>query len=426
MLALVVAGTRPEVIKLSPVLRAFESRGIEYTFAATGQHYDLKLFGNFVEELGLPQPEYNLEVGSGSHAFQTARVLEGLEQVISDVKPSLVLAQGDTNAVLSSALSSAKLHTAFAHVEAGLRSFDFTMPEEVNRVIADRLATMLFAPTERSGLNLLREGIGRNRIHITGNTVVDATLLHVRLAEQRSGAELPEGYCLLTLHRAENVDSVRRLKAIIGALEELGEKIVFPAHPRTLERLSGFGMLEKLPENITLLEPMGYLDFIYALNHSQAVLTDSGGVQEEALTLRKPCITLRTSTERQETLIAEGNILAGVSKEDVLSSTGKALSGELEVSRKNPLGDGRAGERIAGILERLEAGGKLSILSPEEKVGEESRKLIEVGEELVGKRLSQLDIEVQRVFQEGEEIFPRRELMLERSMLLEVIERRFY
>ncbi len=425
MLALVVAGTRPEVIKLSPVLRAFEDSGIEYIFVATGQHYDFELFWSFIEELELPKPEYNLDTGSGSHAYQTARALEGLENIIAKEKPDVVIAQGDTNSVLSAALASSKLNTAFAHVEAGLRSYDITMPEEINRIVADRLANVLFAPTERSALNLLHEGISREKVFITGNTIVDATQQNIRLAEKKAKIELPEEYCLLTLHRAENVDSERRLRTILETLEELDEEIIFPLHPRTAKRLRDFGLMDSL-QNINTIEPLGYLDFLYALKNARAVFTDSGGVQEEALTLGVPCITLRTSTERPETLEAGGNFLAGVEREGILKAAEKALSRNFPSISENPLGDGKAGRRIAEILIKLEGEGKLEIRKPEKKIGEERRKFIKVGRELEGKKLSEVKLEVQRVIHKGKEVFPAEELVLEQGMLLETIERKFY
>lgn len=424
MLALVVAGTRPEIIKLSPVIRVFQARGIEFIFLATGQHYDLKLFGNFLSALELPQPHYNLEVGSGTQAYQTSRVLEKLEDVILGEGPGFVLAQGDTNAVLSAALASTKLHTPFVHLEAGLRSFDFTMPEEVNRVLADRLGSVLFAPTERSGLNLLREGIHRDRVFVTGNTIVDATRQNLRLAEEKADIGLPESYCLLTLHRAENVDSRKRLGNILEVLGNVEEEIIFAAHPRTVKRMEEFGLA--MPGNVKTVEPLGYMDFLYALNHSRAVFTDSGGVQEEALVLGVPCVTLRTSTERPETIQAQGNILAGVSKTGIEASVNRALSGGVGFRDGNLLGDGRAGVRVAETLEKLHVRGKLAVAPPEEKLGEEGRRFVRVGEKLVGKRLSQVEGEVQRVIEGGEEVYPRDDLVLKKGMLLELIERKFY
>ncbi len=424
MLALVVAGTRPEVIKLSPVMRAFEDSDINYIFVATGQHYSFRLFQKFIEELKFPEPDYNLDIGSGSQAYQTARAIEGLEKIISQANPDVIVAQGDTNAVLSVALASSKLNIPFVHIEAGLRSFDMTMPEEVNRVVADHLADILFVPTERSGLNLLHEGISREKIFITGNTIVDATLQNIELAEKKAEVDIPSGYFLLTLHRAENVDSERRIRNILEALEELDEEIIFPVHPRTVQRIESFNLAGNF-HNIKQIKPLGYLDFLFALKNARAVFTDSGGVQEEALTLGVPCITLRTSTERPETLEAGVNFLAGVDKEGILKAADKALSG-INFNLKNPLGDGQAGKKIVETLLNLKAEGRLDLKKPEKKIGEEKRRFLRVGSELKGKRIYNSNLEIQRVIQSGRELFPSENLILEQDMLIEIIERKFY
>ncbi|WP_456475055.1 non-hydrolyzing UDP-N-acetylglucosamine 2-epimerase, partial [Candidatus Pyrohabitans sp.] len=403
MRALVVASTRPEVIKLSPIMREFDSQGIAYAFATTGQHYDNKLFWNFIQELGLRKPEYNVDVGSGSHAYQTARALEALEGIILREEPEVVIAEGDTNSVLSAALAAAKLHVAFAHVEAGLRSFDRTMPEEVNRVLADHASDVLFAPTERAALNLINEGISPEKIFIVGNTIVDATLQNFEMAKKKSRilTDAPEDFLLLTLHRAENVDSKERFTSIVEALLELGEEVVFPVHPRTKKRLAEFGLLEMAERRLRLLPPVGYLDFLMLLNRAKLVLTDSGGVQEEAIVLHTPCITLRTSTERPETVEAGGNILAGVEKAGIVNAVARVLGDSRVYSAmkaaKNPFGEGDSARKIVNVLLSLEEKGKLKIAPPSRVLSEKRRKFMSVDASLAGKRIAELPFQVVRV-----------------------------
>ncbi len=427
MRALVVASTRPEVIKLSPVMREFEARGVDYTFVTTGQHYDDELFWSFIRDLRLRQPEYNVEVGSGSHAYQTARALEALEEIILKEKPSAVIAEGDTNSVLSCALACAKLHVAFAHVEAGLRSFDRTMPEEVNRVIADHVSEVLFAPTERAALNLIEEGIPPEKIFIVGNTIVDATLQNLEIAREKSQIleDVPEDFLLLTLHRAENVDSKERLAGIMEALFELREKVVFPVHPRTRQRLEEFGLLKRAEEELHLLPPVGYLDFLMLLSRAKLVLTDSGGVQEEAIVLHTPCVTLRTSTERPETIEAGGNVLAGVEKADILRTVRRILSDE-EIYRrmksaKNPFGEGDSGRRIVDTLIKLEEEGRLEIAPPERVLRRKRREFLQVDSSLAGKRIAELPFQVVRVIDAGRARFPYPELRLREGQMIEVV-----
>ncbi len=427
MRALVVASTRPEVIKLSPVMREFEARGVDYTFVTTGQHYDDELFWSFIRDLRLRQPEYNVEVGSGSHAYQTARALEALEEIILKEKPSAVIAEGDTNSVLSCALACAKLHVAFAHVEAGLRSFDRTMPEEVNRVLADHVSEVLFAPTEGAALNLIEEGILPEKIFIVGNTIVDATLQNLEIAREKSQIlkDVPEDFLLLTLHRAENVDSKERLAGIMEALFELREKVVFPVHPRTRQRLEEFGLLKRAEEELHLLPPVGYLDFLMLLSRAKLVLTDSGGVQEEAIVLHTPCVTLRTSTERPETIEAGGNVLAGVEKADILRTVRRILSDE-EIYRrmksaKNPFGEGDSGRRIVDTLIKLEEEGRLEIAPPERVLRRKRREFLQVDSSLAGKRIAELPFQVVRVIDAGRARFPYPELRLREGQMIEVV-----
>jgi UDP-N-acetylglucosamine 2-epimerase (non-hydrolysing) len=351
----VVLGTRPEIIKLAPVIKELERSGIDFFILHTGQHYTYSMDRVFFEQLELPDPKYNLEAGSGTHAEQTARMLVGIEQVLVKEQPDVVVVQGDTNTALAGALAAAKLQVSVAHVEAGLRSFDVRMPEEINRTIVDHVSTLLFAPTQVSRKNLEREGITEG-VYVTGNTIVDAVQRYAPLVD---GAELPvdppSEYALLTLHRQENVDNPQRLanalKGVGMVAEKLGLPVLFPAHPRTRVRMSEFGI--KAPEGVAVLEPLGYFQFLKLLKSAKVVLTDSGGVQEEACTLKVPCVTLRHTTERPETVYVGANAIAGLTPERVLEKTLEMVSRPR--SWPNPLGDGRAAEKIVNIL-REEAG----------------------------------------------------------------------
>ena len=367
MKSIIVASTRPEVIKLAPVMREFQRQGLEYVFITTGQHYDHNLFSSFITDLELESPDYDINIGSGSQAYQTSSPMKKLEEIMVREKPDVVIVEGDTNSVLSSALTSVKLLIPVAHVEAGLRSFDRTMPEEINRIIADHCSEILFAPTEGCALNLINEGIPPDKIHIVGNTVVDATMQNLKIAKKRSRImeDLDSEYLVLTLHRAENVDDPDRLADIVDALIQIEDQIVFPIHPRTRKMLKRHGLFEKLSEKIRIIDPLGYLDFLTLMKNSKAILTDSGGLQEEAITLNIPCITLRKNTERPETVEAGGNILAGTDKESILKAVNHVLTNpqvyEKMQKAKNPLGDGTTAKKITNILKILKRKDKLKI-----------------------------------------------------------------
>ncbi len=357
---MIVAGTRPELIKLAPVIKSLNELGLDYTFVWSGQHYDYRLSRIFLEQLALPNPDENLGVGSGTHAEQTARLMTALEKVIERRKPEIVIAEGDTNTVLAAAMTSTKMGVPFAHVEAGLRSWDRTMPEEINRVVADSLATMNFAPTELAVVNLTHEGIDLGRIELVGNTVVDVLMENLSRVKELKPKVLNElglgenEFLLATVHRQENTDNGVRLRNIISALRELSEEIpvVFPMHPRTTSRIGRYGALL---EGIKVIEPLGYLQFLSLLSACLAVLTDSGGVQEEAFTLGIPTVTLRYNTERPETVRLGGNYLVGANRDEIVERTRHVIERRDEIVRRireaeNPFGDGRSGERIAKIL----------------------------------------------------------------------------
>ncbi len=351
----IVLGTRPEIIKMSPIIRYCEERNLDYSLIHTGQHYSYELDAAFFHELELPRPEYKLDVGSGTHAEQTGKILVGLESILMRDKPDVVLVQGDTNTVMGSALAAAKLNVDVGHVEAGLRSWDRTMPEEVNRLLTDHISRYLFAPTEKAKANLLREGIDEKKILVVGNTVVDAVLQNIEIAHQRSSIlrdldVAPGGYFLITSHRQENVDNQTKLESLIAALEALYSTyaipILFPAHPRTSKRLREFGL--SVPEGVRIIDPQGYLAFLLLEKSARLILTDSGGIQEEACILHVPCVTLRENTERPETLDVGANVLTGMDPERILEAVSTMLSAE--ATWTNPFGDGNSGKRIVESL----------------------------------------------------------------------------
>jgi UDP-N-acetylglucosamine 2-epimerase (non-hydrolysing) len=355
----IVVGTRPEIIKMSPLIRECQNRDLEYLLVHTNQHYSYSMDRIFFEEMGLPEPGYNLEVGSGSHGAQTGKMLVELERVMLEERPHIVLVEGDTNTVMAGALSATKLDMGVGHVEAGLRSYDRNMPEELNRILTDHISDFLFAPTEISRDNLRKEGIPQDKIHVVGNTIVDATFFNLKIAKERSQIlnqlQLSTGeYFLLTLHRQENVDDEKRLKKILDSLENISQEhpitFVYPIHPRSEKMMKKFHLYDRL-KNISgmkIIEPVGYLDFLILENNAKLIFTDSGGVQEEACILNVPCVTLRDNTERPETVEAGKNMVVGVESQKILDGVKEMLSREL--GEGNPFGDGRTGERIMDIL----------------------------------------------------------------------------
>jgi UDP-N-acetylglucosamine 2-epimerase (non-hydrolysing) len=351
----IILGTRPEIIKMAPVIRELEKRQADYFILHTGQHYSYNLDKVFFEQLGLPSARYNLEVGSGSHAEETGKMLIGIEKILTEEKPQAVLVEGDTNSVLAGGLAASKLHILVGHVEAGLRSYDRGMPEEINRILTDHLSDYLYAPTSKAREILLSEGIPGERIYVTGNTIVDSVYQNLELAREKQDtlASLqlkPKEYFLLTLHRQENVDSRERFSSILEGLSrasrEFSLPVVCPIHPRSRKRVGEFHLA---PENITLIEPVDFLSFLQLESGARLVLTDSGGVQEEACILGVPCVTLRDNTERPETIDVGANILAGASPEKILECAGVML--DKTDKWQNPFGDGEAARRIIDILE---------------------------------------------------------------------------
>jgi len=341
-----VVGARPQFIKAAPVSRALREVGIEEVLVHTGQHYDANMSDIFFSELDIPPPYVNLNVGSGSHAQQTARMMLELEPIMLEQAPHAVLVYGDTNSTLAGALVAAKLGFKLAHVEAGLRSFNRTMPEEYNRILADHSADLLFCPTQNAVDLLAREGIMCG-VYLVGDTMFDAALQFSELAQQRSTILQDLGltaknYLLATVHRPYNTDVPENLASIVRALSDCGEKVIFPVHPRTRQRIPAVHA-----PNLQLIEPLGYLDMLLLEQNARCILTDSGGVQKEAYFFGVPCLTLRPETEWTETLENGWNVLVGADYERILA--------QLRVSAPSgapppTFGDGRASQRIAQVL----------------------------------------------------------------------------
>lgn len=358
----IILGTRPEIIKMSPIIRSCQENGIDHFVLHTGQHYSYEMDRVFFEELDLPAPEYNLDVGSGTHAGQTGLIMTGIEKVLNKEKPDVVLVQGDTNTVLAGTLAASKCYVKkgssrpidVGHVEAGLRSFDRSMPEEVNRIVSDHLSRFLFAPTEKARQHLLDEGIRDEWISVTGNTIVDAVRQNLSLSKKKKSTLkdldlTADEYCLVTLHRQENVDNKKRLIGILSALtrihETTGMPLVFPIHPRTEKMIASFGL--KL-NGFQMIKPLGFLEFLQLESHARLALTDSGGVQEETCIVNVPCVTIRDSTERPETVDVGANIVAGVEPDQIVLAAERMLAHSRQW--KNPFGEGDAADRILNVL----------------------------------------------------------------------------
>lgn len=350
-----VIGARPQFVKAAPVGRALGAAGHREVLVHTGQHYDREMSQVFFDELGIAPPDVNLEIGSGAHGAQTGAMLARVEEVILAERPDWVLIYGDTNSTLAGALAAAKLHVPVAHVEAGLRSFNRAMPEEINRVVADHLSEALLCPSRTAVENLSSEGITRG-VHLVGDVMYDAVLRFAGVAGERSVVlgELsiePREYLLATVHRAENTDDPGRLGAILSAFAEIGEIVIFPAHPRTRKMLGerSAGAL-RLPANVRLIEPVGYLDMLMLERNARMILTDSGGVQKEAYWLDVPCVTLRDETEWVETLETGWNVLTGTDPARIVAAVAKHATPPAG-SKPQLYGDGRVAERCVQVLE---------------------------------------------------------------------------
>ena len=350
-----VVGIRPEVIKMAPLIKQCELKKLDYSVIHTGQHYSEKMDKKIFDDLDLPVPKYSLDVRSGSQAKQTARMISRTEDVLLQDRPGVLLVYGDSNSAMGPAIAAAKLNIPVGHVEAGLRSFDRTMPEEINRIIVDHLSDYLFAPTEVSKNQLLKEGISSKKVFVTGNTVVDSINYIKKIAKEKSTILKQiklerNSYLLLTLHRPGNVDNKTRLFSVLKGMAELNRKydipIIFPIHPRTAKNLKKFNI--EIPSEIFSIDPLGYIDFLHLQNNAKVVFTDSGSMQEETCILKIPCVTLRDNTERPESVVGGSNVLCKPNFESI----NEAYNFQIKNNRNwiNPYGDGHAAEKILDAI----------------------------------------------------------------------------
>jgi len=359
-----IVGARPNFIKIAPLMTEYRKhKNIDAILVHTGQHYDDKMSDYLFHDLGIPKPDINLEVGSGSHAVQTAEIMKRFEPFAISYKPDLVVVVGDVNSTIACGLVATKLDIKLAHIEAGLRSFDRSMPEEINRILTDSISDLLFC-TESSGVdNLLAEGVAHNKIHMVGNIMIDTLLSHLEKAQQSTIIEdLQQQYCLdirdfavLTLHRPSNVDDALVFSRILDALEviQADMPVFFPIHPRTRRNISILGLQQKIDnlKNLYMLDPVSYLDFLKLQADARIVLTDSGGIQEETTILKVPCITLRENTERPVTVTIGSNQVAGTDTGKIVTAYKRAVNGDYREPQIPPLWDGKAAERIVSTFE---------------------------------------------------------------------------
>ncbi|MGO9863368.1 MAG: non-hydrolyzing UDP-N-acetylglucosamine 2-epimerase [Terriglobales bacterium] len=345
-----IVGARPNFMKVAPVMNALKTRQhVVQTLVHTGQHYDVNMSDVFFQQLGIPAPDVNLAVGSGTHAKQTAEIMVRMEPVVAERKPDIVLVYGDVNSTVATALVCAKLGVRIGHVEAGLRSFDRTMPEEINRLVTDQIADVLFTPSEDGDENLRREGIPAEKIFRVGNVMIDSLVRLLPAAKKAKLEGLPERYALVTLHRPANVDDSVALKGILESLLEVNRDlaVIFPAHPRTRQRISDFGLHAG---QLRVLDPVPYVDFLALQLRATVVITDSGGIQEETTYLGVPCLTVRENTERPVTVSLGTNVLVGRDPDKLRSEFSRVLAGQAKQGTIPPLWDGHTGERIAAVV----------------------------------------------------------------------------
>ena len=348
-----VVGARPNFMKVAPVHRALASKnGVSQMLVHTGQHYDVNMSDVFFQQLSIPAPDVNLGVGSGSHARQTAEIMIGFETLVTERRPDLVLVYGDVNSTVAAALVCAKLGINIGHVEAGLRAFDRTMPEEINRLVTDQLADMLFTPSEDGDRNLEREGIAKEKVFFVGNVMIDTLVRLLPVAKQAKVEDVPDEFILVTLHRPSNVDDPASLGELLNALASISKQVpvVFPVHPRTRQRIRDLGVSLPAGDRLVLLDPRSYIDFLALQTRSRAVVTDSGGIQEETTYLGIPCITTRKNTERPVTVTQGTNVLVGQDIGALHRELQRILNGDRKAHRIPPLWDGKASERIADII----------------------------------------------------------------------------
>ena len=356
MLIFHIVGARPNFVKAAPVHRALSSySGLKQLIVHTGQHYDANMSDVFFRQLTIPNPDVNLQVGSGTHAQQTALIMARLEPVLLEHKPDLVLVYGDVNSTVAAAIVCAKLGIKIGHVEAGLRSFDRTMPEEINRVLTDQLSDLLFTPSIDGDVNLLREGVCRKKIHLVGNVMIDTLVTMLPLAKLMVPSGLPERFALVTLHRPANVGDLQWLSGMLRSLTKISERleIVFPLHPRTRQALLQANDSIAHSPRVLLSDPVSYLDFLALQTQATLVITDSGGIQEETTFLGIPCLTVRENTERPVTITSGTNTLVGRDPHRLESEVDRILSGKRTHGGRPDLWDGHAAERMAAIISRF-------------------------------------------------------------------------
>jgi len=351
-----VVGARPNFMKVTPLWRAIsKSLSIHQMLVHTGQHYEKNMSEVFFSHLGLPKPDYYLGVGSGTHAEQTAAIMISLEKVLTELTPDLVLVYGDVNSTIAAALVCAKLIIPVGHVEAGLRSFDRTMPEEINRLLTDQISDLLFTPSTDGNENLIREGIETKKIYFVGNVMIDTLIQLLPEINKSKVRKQSDNYVVVTLHRPSNVDDLEMLEQIVKMLMEISEQlpVVFPVHPRTRRRIAEFNMKMSGSKSFQLLEPLGYVDFIALLKSATMTITDSGGIQEETTYLGIPCLTIRENTERPITVSEGTNILVGKDMLHLKEQVNKILSGNSKKGKIPPLWDGNTSERIVTVLRKF-------------------------------------------------------------------------
>ena len=353
MTVMTVLGARPQFIKAAPVCFALKDAGVDETIIHTGQHYDDVMSKTFFDEMSIPNPKYNLKVGSGSHAQQTARIMESLEEVFANHRPKAIIVYGDTNTTLSASITACKMGIPIYHVEAGLRSYNKSMPEEHNRILTDHCSDFLFCPTETARQNLKLENL-INNVHLVGDTMLDATKMFTTIAANKSEIINKlflnnEHFILATVHRPYNTDDAGTLQKIIDALSKIDEKVILPVHPRLRNKLDEFNII--FPKNIHPTEPLGYLDTLILERNARVIVTDSGGLQKEAYFQSTPCVTLRPETEWTETLESDWNRLAWNSEEEIVSAVEKSLNSH-PTSQPPHFGDGKAANKIAEIIKK--------------------------------------------------------------------------
>ncbi len=358
----IILGTRAEIIKCAPIIKEYERRKEELLIVHTNQHYSPTMDEIFFEEMLLRKPDYNLNVGSGTHAEQTGKIMMGIEHLLQTEKIDTILVQGDTNTVLGATLAASKLQVKIAHIEAGLRSFDRSMPEEINRIITDHVSDYLFCPTQQSRRNILAEGIHDAKIHVVGNTIVDATMQHHEIARKEMQLRLDalhvveNRYNLFTAHRPSNVDDINRLeqlvKIMVTIISETGIPILFPIHPRTRTRFQNSGLIRTIPSEVQLIDPVGYITFLVLEKNAKFIFTDSGGVQEEACILRKPCITLRENTERPETVEVGANVIVDLNIPKLKNAIHDLVGRKFDYPI--PFGDGTTSKQIFDTLRDIQ------------------------------------------------------------------------